>query len=256
MCVLQKLKLLRWVGWTDESQTGSYIQKRSDLYQATVATSEYNFNFKQVLVTPPVNSWNNEAFQISIFQRTPGTHHWVWLGALWRVAWLALNQAGRCLGAQRGPVIITCEWLPVSLCSKTEASETLDEHREAGMLTATQALVCFGLLLITVWHGGKASVSTATSSVKTLSGQLAGRDTYCSLVWLPSGRTWALKTGAHSPSTPAYTRIHDQKVQGEKWWKRHKKKKRINKLALRDKHLRDFITLSGAEQLIKMKSKI
>lgn len=147
---------------------------------------------------------------------------------LWRVAWLALNQAGRCLGTQRGPVIITCEWLPVLLGSKTEASETLDEHREVGMLTATEVLVCFGLLLITVWHGGKASVSAANSSVKTLAGQLAGRHTYCSLVWLPSGRTWALKTGVHSPSTPAYTytRIHDQKVQGSKNRERSKQKQK------------------------------
>lgn len=142
------------------------------------------------------------AIQISVFQCTRRTHTkwWVWLRALWRVAWLALNQAGRCLGAQQEPVIITCEWLPVSLGSKTEASETSDEHREVGMLTATEVLVCFGLLLITVWHGGK-----ATSSVKPLSGQLAGGDTYCSPVWLPSGRTWALKTGVHSASTPAQT---------------------------------------------------
>lgn len=83
------------------------------------------------------------------------------------------------------------------------------------MSTATEVLVCFGLLLITGWHGGKAAVSAATSSVKTLSGQLAGGDTYCSLVWLPSGRTSALKTGVHSPSTPAYTIIHDQKVKAK-----------------------------------------
>lgn len=76
-----------------------------------------------------------------------------------------------------------------------------------GALTATEVLVCFGLLLITVWDGGKASVSAATSSVKTLSGQLAGRDTHCSLVWLPSGRNGALKTGVHSPGTPACTEV-------------------------------------------------
>lgn len=33
-------------------------------------------------------------------------------------------------------------------------------------------------------------------------------------------------------------------------------KKSINMLAVPDKHLWDFITLSGAEQLIKKKSKI
>lgn len=47
-----------------------------------------------------------------------------------------------------------------------------DEHRELGMLTATEVLVCFGLLLITTWHSGKAYVPAATSLVKTLSGQL------------------------------------------------------------------------------------
>lgn len=142
-----------------------------------------------------------------------------WLGAWRRLAWLARLQ-----GLSRGPGIIKC-FLPHS-GRKTKASEASDEHRELGMLTATEVLLCFGLLLITVWHSGKAAVSAAASG-ETLPGQLVGGGTHSCLVWLPSGRTWALKTGVHSPGTPACTRTHHHKFQRSKKGGRSKKIKQV-----------------------------
>lgn len=150
--------------------------------------------------------------------RRTSTKCW-WLGAWRRLAWLARLQ-----GLSRGPGIIKCFLSHSGI--KTKASEASGEHRELGMLTATEVLLCFGLLLITVWNSGKAPVSAAASG-GTQPGQLVDRGTHSCRVWLPSGRTWALKTGAHSPGTPACTRIRDQKFQRSKQDGRSKKIKQV-----------------------------
>lgn len=174
-----------------------------------------------------------QLFKYPSCRRRSITKCWL-LGAWRRLAWLAPLQ-----GLSRGPVIIKCFLSHSGI--KTKASEASDEHRERGMLTATEVLLCFGLLLITVWHSGKAPVSAAASG-GTLPGQQVGGGTHSCLVWLPSGRTWALKTGVHSPGTPACTRIQDHKFQRSKKGGRSKK---LNRSPLPDKHLRDFNTLMG-----------
>lgn len=158
----------------------------------------------------------NNAYKYQSFcTHRPQTSRWAWLEVLWRLAWLALDQAGKCLRAQRRPGHHHV-WVVSS------RSFRVAELRHA------RVHVCFGLLLITVQQGGKACVSAATSSLKThscasdLLGCLAGDSTHCSLVWLPSGRTSALRTGDRSPGTPAHKRTNYRVQTGEKCGKKLK----------------------------------
>lgn len=54
-------------------------------------------------------------------------------------------------GLSRGPGIITCKWLRLSCSSPKESiKEPTTMETEVLVVTATEVLVCFGLLLITV----------------------------------------------------------------------------------------------------------
>lgn len=142
----------------------------------------------------------------------PQTKQWAWLRALWRLAWLALNQAGRWLGAQWRPSHHYV-WVASSLLLLSKRRRWRAQTSAERGLTATEVHVCFGLLLITVRQAAKPLccghfISQTHSCSSDLPERRTGGATHCSLVWLPSGRTWVLRTGGHSPGTPAHTRAH------------------------------------------------
>lgn len=95
----------------------------------------------------------------------PQTKQWAWLGAWWRLAWLALNQAGRWSGAQRRPrhhyVWVASSLLLLSKWRRWRAQTST----ERGANCHWGACLLW-LIINYCAASSKASVSTATSSVK------------------------------------------------------------------------------------------
>lgn len=102
----------------------------------------------------------------------PQTKQWAWLRAWWRLAWLALNQAGRWSGAQWRP---GHHYVWVA-SSPNEGVGELRQARRVGPNCHWGA--CLLWLIINYWAAlSKASESAATSSVKRSCAPASCRDT-------------------------------------------------------------------------------
>lgn len=110
--------------------------------------------------------------QIHTHTQRPQTKQWAWLRAWWRLAWLALNQAGRWSGAQWRP---GHHYVWVA-SSPNEGVGELRQARRVGPNCHWGA--CLLWLIINYWAAlSKASESAATSSVKRSCAPASCRDT-------------------------------------------------------------------------------
>lgn len=125
--------------------------------------------------------------------------YWYWLRTGWRLAWLALDQDSRWLGAQRR-ARHHYEW------AASSPNKGVGELRQAWRGAPDCHWGACLLWLVINYGICNHFISQRHSCSSDLPGRWTSWATHCSLVWLPSGRTWALRTGAHSPGTPAWTR--------------------------------------------------